>query len=213
MFLIFCTKHNSLSGESPLFCRVSKIQERRNNLLGSVLATNANTWHLALFDVVSGHVCSPVWFWLGPGTVDASWDETMAGAEPFLQVSPRRLANYAHGGKYSARHVAETAFHCRFRWPNFAASCQAAPGGRLNLLPSGISFGVAPRKWRRSVCRGRRTTKKRAKIGKKYESSAGTATAATDRLTFLAKISGQDETNASCHFGQNLGSRRDFFVF
>lgn len=44
------------------------MHERRNNLLGRVLATNANanTWHLALFDVVSGHVCFSVWFRVGP---------------------------------------------------------------------------------------------------------------------------------------------------
>lgn len=66
-------------------------------------------------------------------------------SRPFLQVSrrPRRLANYAHGGKYSGRLRHATCCNC--------SPCPVLPcppshcpfsGCRLNLLPSGISFRV-----------------------------------------------------------------------
>lgn len=68
-------------------------------------------------------------------------------SRPFLQVSrrPRRLANYAHGGKYSGRLRHATPRHVLQLLPP-ALPCHPShcpfSGCRLNLLPSGISFRV-----------------------------------------------------------------------
>lgn len=80
------------------------------------------------------------------------WREGMQGraeghSQPFLQVSrrPRRLANYAHGGKYSGRLRHATPPHVLQLLPP-ALPCPPShcpfSGCRLNLLPSGISFRV-----------------------------------------------------------------------
>lgn len=113
--------------------------------------TKANTWHLALFDVVSGHVGATLrCVVLCCSTGDPGRQRGGAAGQPFLQVSrrPRRLANYAHGGKYSGRlrHAAPRAATTATPQRSLSALplrlLHACPfsGCRLNLLPSGISF-------------------------------------------------------------------------